>query len=151
MLPTPATPAVASDGTVVVRVDATNARIELDGQLVAQSASGARVRVGAGEHALTVTAPGRRLYAGRVNVASGATVELALRLRHDAESAAPVVSAPQLSQAQPSRLSQAPPSGPSQVQPAEPNQPPPALAQPQPSQDKRNDPDYLVDPFSSAK
>jgi eukaryotic-like serine/threonine-protein kinase len=115
-LPAPTTAAVAADGTVVVRVDAANSRIELDGQLVAQSASGARVRVAAGEHALAVSAPGRRHYVGRVNVGSGATVELALHLHHDAEPAAT-----------PARAA------------------PPAKK----AHDKRNDPDYLVDPFAT--
>jgi eukaryotic-like serine/threonine-protein kinase len=122
-LPVPTTPAVDNEGTVVVRVDAANARIELDGQLIAQSASGARLRVEAGEHALTVTAPARRRYTGRVTLASGATVDIAVHLHHDGEPMA-AASAPK---------------------PAA----PPAEAKK--ARDKRNDPDYLVDPFSGAK
>jgi len=118
-LPAPATPAVNNQGTLVVRVDSANARIELDGDMVAQSASGARMRVDAGEHELVVTSPGRHRYTNRVGVASAATVELAVHLRHDSE---PIAAAP------------AP-------KPAEPKKP----------HEKRNDPDYLVDPFSSGK
>jgi eukaryotic-like serine/threonine-protein kinase len=123
-LPAPATPAVDSEGTLVVRVDAANARIELDGSLVAQSASGARLRVGAGEHDLVVTAPGRHRYATRIGVASAGTVELPVHLHHDAEPApAAAVPAPAPSKA----------------------------AEPKKTREKRNDPDYLVDPFSSGK
>ena len=84
-LPVPATPAVADHGTLVVHVDAVNARIELDGSLVAQSASGARLRVDAGDHAVSVSAPGRHQYAGRFTVGRGATVELAVHLRRESE------------------------------------------------------------------
>ena len=90
----PATPPVADRGTLVVHVDAGNARIELDGTLIAQSASGARLGVGAGEHAVSVTAPGRRRYAGRVAVGRGATVELAVHLRHETEPVATVAASP---------------------------------------------------------
>jgi hypothetical protein len=123
-LPAPTTPAVANEGTLVIRVDATNARIELDGALVAQSASGARLRVGAGEHDLVVTAPGRRRYATRVGVASTGTVELPVHLHHDGEPA-----------------SAAPPPAAKAAKPAESKKP----------REKRNDPDYLVDPFSGQK
>jgi len=122
-LPAPTTPAVANEGTLVVRVDAANARIELDGSLVAQSASGARLRVGAGEHELVVTAPGRRRYATRIGVASASTVELPIHLHHDAEPATASAAA----------------------------SPPPKAAEPKKPHEKRNDPDYLVDPFSSGK
>ena len=84
-LPVPATPAVDNEGTVVVRVDVADARIELDGELIAESASGARLRVDPGEHALAVTAPGRRRYVAHVNVTTGAKVELAVHLRRDSE------------------------------------------------------------------
>jgi serine/threonine protein kinase len=125
-LPSPATPAVNNEGTLVVRVDAPNARIELDGQLIAQSASGARLRVESGEHALTVTAPGRHRYSGRVTLASGATVESAIHLRREGEREVAAAPAPKLSA--------------------------PAAASPkQPGADKRHDPDYLVDPFAGAK
>ena len=124
-LPVPATPAVATEGTIVVRVDAANARIELDGQLIAQSASGARLRVEAGEHTLTVTAPGRHHYSAHVTLSSGATVEQAVHLRRDGESiaAASRTAAP----------------------------PPPPSSAPKKAADKRHDPDYLVDPFAGAK
>jgi hypothetical protein len=122
-LPAPATPAVDTEGTLVVRVDAANARIELDAQLVAQSASGARLRVASGEHELTVTAPGRHHYSGRLTVGTGATVEVPVHLRHDSE---PAAAAPR-SAATP--------------KPVEAKKP----------HDKRNDPDYLVDPFTGAK
>ena len=123
-LPVPATPAVDNEGTLVVRVDAANARIELDGQLIAQSASGARLRVEPGEHLLAVTAPGRHRYAGRVAVATGGTVEIPIRLHHEPEPAPSTASA----------VAAAP-------KPAEPKKPAP----------KRNDPDYLVDPFAGSK
>ena len=122
-LPAPATPAVDSEGTLVVHVDIGNARIELDGALVAQSASGARVRVEAGEHALSVTAPGRHRWATRVSIATGATVDVPVHLHHDSEPA-------------PTTASAAPPPA---AKPAEAKK----------QRDKRNDPDYLVDPFSS--
>ena len=120
----PATAPVADVGTLVVHVDAGDARIELDGALVAGTASGARLRVGAGDHAVSVTAPGRRRYAGRVAVGRGATVELAVRLRREVEPPLVVpLSAPKT-----------------------------AAAPKTPAQKKRDkDPDYLVDPFSSGK
>jgi hypothetical protein len=121
-LPVPATPAVDDEGTVVVRVDAANARIELDGQLIAQSASGARLRVEPGEHALGVSAPGRHRYLGRVNVTTGGTVELPVHLRRDNEPAA-----------------------------ATPVPAPAASVQAKKAHDRRADPDYLVDPFSGSK
>jgi len=108
--------------TLVVRVDAANARIELDGQLIAQSASGARLRVEPGEHTLSVTAPGRHRYVGRVGVATGATVESTVHLRHDSEPAPPATAV-------------------AATPKPEPKKPAP----------KRNDPDYLVDPFSGNK
>ena len=86
-LPAPATPAVSDSGTLVVHVDSGNARIELDGSLIAQSASGARLRVDSGDHAVSVSAPGRHRYQGRISVGRGATVELAVHLRRDAEPA----------------------------------------------------------------
>ncbi|HEX9101142.1 MAG TPA: PEGA domain-containing protein, partial [Polyangia bacterium] len=125
-LPVPTTPAVDNEGTLVVRVDAANARIELDGQLIAQSASGARLRVEPGEHALTVTAPGRHHYTGRVAVATGATVDLPLHLRRDSEPAPPAAATVAATPA---------------PKPAEPKKP----------REKRNDPDYLVDPFAGPK
>ncbi|HEX6838159.1 MAG TPA: protein kinase [Polyangia bacterium] len=121
-LPAPTAPAVDDEGTLVVRVDAANARIELDGQLIAQSASGARLRVEPGEHALAVTAPGRRRYSGRVAVATGATIEVPIRLHRDSEPAPPAVTT-------------------AAAPKPEPKKPAP----------KRNDPDYLVDPFSGTK
>jgi serine/threonine-protein kinase len=122
-LPAPATPAVDNEGTLVVHVDIGNARIELDGALVAQSASGARVRVEAGEHTLSVTAPGRHRWATRVGIATGATVDVPVHLHHDSEPA-------------PTTASATPPPA---AKPVETKKP----------RDKRNDPDYLVDPFSS--
>ena len=124
-LPAPATVSVDKEGTLVVHVDIGNARIELDGALVAQSASGARVRVEAGEHTLSVTAPGRHRWATRVSIATGATVDVPVRLHRDSEPA-------------PTTASAAPPPA---AKPAEAKKP----------HDKRNDPDYLVDPFSSPK
>ncbi|MCA1662938.1 MAG: PEGA domain-containing protein, partial [Myxococcales bacterium] len=121
-LPAPTTPAVDNDGTLVVHVDIGNARIELDGALVAQSASGARVRVEPGEHTLLVAAPGRHRWATRVSIATGATVDVPVHLHHESEAA-------------PATASAAPPPA---AKPVEAKK-----------RDKRNDPDYLVDPFSA--
>src|SRR5262249_22736864 len=121
-LPAPATPAVADHGTPVVHVDAGNARIELDRAPGAQAAPGARLHVGAGDHAVSVSAPGRRRYSGRVAVLRGATVELAVHLRHDAEPGVPAVTTAAA--------------------------PRPAAA---PKKRDSKDPDYLVDPFTGPK
>jgi eukaryotic-like serine/threonine-protein kinase len=123
-LPVPATPTVDSEGTLVVHVDTANARIELDGRLIAQSASGARLRVEPGEHALAVTAPGRHRYVAHVSVATGATVDVPVHLHHDFEPAPPTAT----------------------IAPV----PAPKPAEPKKARDKRNDPDYLVDPFSTS-
>ena len=73
------------------------------------------------DHAVSVSAPGRRRYSGRVAVMRGATVELAVHLRHDAE---PPLVVPLSS--------------------------PKTAAAPKPPEKKpgRKDPDYLVDPFA---
>jgi serine/threonine-protein kinase len=78
-------PGVADDaaaGTVLVRVDASDARIDLDGELVAQAASGARVRTSAGAHTLGVTATGRKPYSNKFVIAAGATIDLNVHLSH---------------------------------------------------------------------
>jgi serine/threonine-protein kinase len=134
-VPTPAAPAATPstvepshrrhEGTVVVRVDASDARIEIDGRLIAQSASGARVRVEAGEHAVAVTAPGRHPFRSHIAVGAEAVVDVPVRLRRAGGAAAAEAPA---AAANPAR------------KPDKPEK-----------RDRRNDPDYLVDPFGVPK
>jgi serine/threonine-protein kinase len=114
------TPTAEPQGTLVVRVDAPDASIELDGELIALAASGARVKVTRGQHQLNVAAPGRKPYSSKVAVAEGAAVEVLVHLhgKDRPRGAGPAASKP---------------------------------AETTPTPNKRHDPDYLVDPFSSAK
>jgi hypothetical protein len=100
--------------------------IDLDGQLIAQSASGARVKVETGEHLLTVTAPGRHHYAGRLTVTAGAVVDVPVHLHHDSVAVAPAKKPVAAAAGAPAKPADKP-------------------------RDKRADPDYLVDPFSGSK
>jgi hypothetical protein len=66
----------AHSGLLVVRLKAGDGRIELDGNLLAEAASGARISVDAArEHLLRVSAPGYRPYQKRITVGPGAIVE----------------------------------------------------------------------------
>jgi hypothetical protein len=83
-------PAPVKRGTLVVRVNADNARIELDGEVLAQSARTARVDVdAANDHQLTVSAPGYRPTTRRVRVGAAATVETEVVLRKPETKTAP--------------------------------------------------------------
>ncbi len=78
--PPAVTPAPTS-GTLVVRVDDDRAHIELDGAVIAEAASGARLEVDSRrEHRLRVTAPGRRDFAAAVRVGAGAIVDKSVTL-----------------------------------------------------------------------
>jgi serine/threonine-protein kinase len=81
----PATPVAEPPGepkgTLVVKVNVANARIDLDGAPVVESADGARVPVKAGEHALVVSAPGQKPVHKTVKVSVGAEVEVNIKLR----------------------------------------------------------------------
>jgi hypothetical protein len=90
----PATTAAPAAGALVVHVDAADARIDLDGELLAQSAAGARVKVTPGEHALTVTAPGRRRYHSVVLVDDGRIADVVVHLPRVAVESAAVRSKP---------------------------------------------------------
>ncbi|MDB4964836.1 MAG: hypothetical protein JWN44_525 [Myxococcales bacterium] len=120
------------EGTLVVRVDVSDARIDLDGQMIAQAASGARLKVEPGEHTLTVMAPGRHQYSGRVRVRAGALLDVPIHLHHETTAAS-------------GRAAASPAAKPAPAPKAVPAAP---VAKPA---DKRKDPDYLVDPFSGAK
>jgi hypothetical protein len=158
------------EGTVLVHVDAPDARIEVDGRLIAQSASGARVRVEAGEHAVEVTAPGRHLYRSHIAVGADATVDVPVRL---VKLGAPLRPAARPLPAHPgaAALGKAAANAPGKVggpaapasngagagkEPAStlktstPPATPPAANPPKQKRD-RNDPDYLVDPFGAPK
>jgi len=68
-------------GTIVVRVNAVDARIEIDGQVVAEAASSARLAVDAtGSHEVVVSAPHRERVRKSVKVGPGATVEVPIKL-----------------------------------------------------------------------
>jgi hypothetical protein len=67
-------------GTLSVSVDVSGARITLDGRVLAESARAARVDVAPGEHTLAVSARRRRPYEQKVSVASGARVDLKIKL-----------------------------------------------------------------------
>jgi hypothetical protein len=95
----------ARPGALIVRVDASNARVLLDGKPVTLDGRTARIEVPApGEHELQLSAPGRKKILRPVVVEAGATLELEMALPH--ESRAP---------------------------------------------ERRNDPDYLVDPFGGER
>jgi hypothetical protein len=64
-------------GTVAVAVDVPNARIVVDGKLVGESVTYARVLVERpGRHEIEVSAPGKRTFRTSVEVGEGATVEV---------------------------------------------------------------------------
>ena len=68
-------------GTLVVTVDVANARIEIDGKVVADFTDRASLAVGQdGPHTVRVTAPGRPPVTRTVTVRGGATVEAKLTL-----------------------------------------------------------------------
>ena len=89
--PAPATAPVVREGTVVVRVDATDARIELDGAAGrAVGLGGAARRRRRGSTRWRERAADAVSYAGGSTSPAGGTVELAVHLHHDsAEPAAP--------------------------------------------------------------
>src|SRR5206468_11536549 len=126
-------------GTLVVRLDVSDARIELDGQLIATAAAGARLKVDAGEHALTVLVPGKHPYTGRVVVGPGSVVELPLHLHRDDATAARARGSVPAAAVKSAARSVAPAA--KSADKATPDKP----------ADKRKDPDYLVDPFSGPK
>ena len=73
--------AIAAVGTLVLSIDADNARVELDGRVVASSARAVRLELEAERpHALVISAPGRRPFRRDVTAASGAVVEVAAHL-----------------------------------------------------------------------
>lgn len=73
-------------GTLVIRVDASDARIELDGRMLAEAAAGVRVDAEPGEHQLLVTAPGRSPFDGHFVVTAGAITEIPIVLRREPRS-----------------------------------------------------------------
>jgi tRNA A-37 threonylcarbamoyl transferase component Bud32 len=90
MPPPVAAPLVEASGSIIVKVDALDARIEVDGRVVAESADTATVHVNPpGRHTVFVTAPGRVAFQRIVTVGAGATVEVAVRLDPDPEVAPP--------------------------------------------------------------
>jgi serine/threonine-protein kinase len=81
--------APAAGGTILVSVDVSGARIEVDGDVVAQSASSAKVPVDkAGDHLLVVTAPGYKPYQATVPVAAGAQAVVAVKMERLATASA---------------------------------------------------------------
>jgi serine/threonine protein kinase len=80
--------AVASPerGTLVVQVDVSAARIELDGEVVAEAARSARLPVDAQAHTLVISARRRRSVVRTVSVPAGATVEVAVKLERASSS-----------------------------------------------------------------
>jgi hypothetical protein len=130
-----------------VHVDAPDARIEVDGRMIAQSASGARVRVEAGEHAVSVAAPGRRPYRSHIAVGAEATVDVPVHLvragGRGATGAGPAAVEP-------------PPVAPSATARRPPDKLDKQDDKPEPQEkgdkkDRRSDPDYLVDPFGAPR
>jgi hypothetical protein len=97
--PTPPPPPPARAGTILVRADVSDARIEVDGRVVAEAADSARVEVPrAGEHEVVATAPGRPPFRKTVTVGDGAEVIVSARLRppskrHTEPAAAPAAPA----------------------------------------------------------
>jgi serine/threonine-protein kinase len=76
-------PPPARASTLVVNVDAPDARIQVDGRLIADAAASARAKFEQpGEHVLIVSAPGRKPYRSHVAVAAGATVQVSVHLGH---------------------------------------------------------------------
>jgi hypothetical protein len=66
---------------LVVSTNAADARIEVDGKVVAESAANARIELERqGEHQVLVTAPGKRPFKKTVTIAAGAQLELPVNL-----------------------------------------------------------------------
>jgi len=129
-----AAPAVAP-GTLVVRANVADARIEVDGRVVAAAAASARVALEKpGRHTVAVSAPGRDRFETSIEVEAGDKVELPVQLARTAP--APVPSPP------------APVPVPAAAPPA---RPPPRAAKPtRPAQHKavrHDDVDAPLDPF----
>lgn len=77
-------------GFLVVQTDNPQARISLDGQVVADRAIRARIPVErAGEHELLITAPRRKPLQRKITVAAGATVQLDVKLEKSHAGAKP--------------------------------------------------------------
>jgi len=70
-------------GTLVVRVDASGARLFVDGRAVPLDVRSARIELAAAEHELSLGAPGRKRIARRVRIEPGATLELDLPLARE--------------------------------------------------------------------
>ncbi|HUS66811.1 MAG TPA: serine/threonine-protein kinase [Kofleriaceae bacterium] len=80
-VPSPAVPAT----TLVVDVNVADARIVLDGRVMAERAASARLAdAPAGRHRLQVTAPGHRPYDAEVTVEDGVTTRLPIVLEREA-------------------------------------------------------------------
>jgi serine/threonine protein kinase len=117
------------EGTLDVRVDAADARIEVDGRLIAEAASGAHVRLAAGAHDVDVSAPHRQHYRGHFAVVADSVVAMPVHLHRAGEKLAP------------------PPS--TRTAAAATNPSPPHRRDAQ--EKKKDDPDYLVDPFGAPR
>ncbi|HUS68501.1 MAG TPA: serine/threonine-protein kinase [Kofleriaceae bacterium] len=81
--PTPVAPPAPAPvpGMLLVALNVGDARIELDGRVVAEGVRSARVPLtGAGPHSLTVSAPNRKPITRAVTVPPGASFEITLRL-----------------------------------------------------------------------
>jgi hypothetical protein len=139
---------VKHEGTVVVRVDAPDARIEVDGRMIAQSASGARVRVEAGEHAVSVSSPGRRPYRSHIAVGADASVDVPVHLAPIGRGAPAAKAAPSVkpSPAASATARKPPDKIEKQEVPEKPEKP-----EKGDKKDRRSDPDYLVDPFGAPR
>jgi serine/threonine protein kinase len=73
-------PAAAASGRLHIRVDAADARVEVDGKVVPLRDRLATADVAAGNHRVAVTAAGRRPFRRSTAVAAGATVEVVAHL-----------------------------------------------------------------------
>jgi hypothetical protein len=80
-VPPDAAPGAAPEAAIDIAVDADDARIELDGEVVGAAVRRLRVPVGGpGGHRLVVTAPGRERFERLVQVAAGATASIEVAL-----------------------------------------------------------------------
>jgi serine/threonine-protein kinase len=87
--PAPTEPAAPAPAIVLINVNVDDARIELDGKVVAESARNARVEVpSGGSHDIVVSAPGRKTFKKNFSASSGVTLEVPVTLR-SASSASP--------------------------------------------------------------
>jgi hypothetical protein len=109
----------------MVQLDESDARLELDGRLLAERSAGGRFEVAeSGAHELVVTAAHRRPFRQKVDLRSGVIVEVPVTLE---------------------RLAPPPPRPPRpSAHPQERPTPPSRLLN-----HKRGDHDYMVDPFAS--